>query len=48
MLLINLIQDNPQNKETLIKAKAPSEGESIFHCRWTIVFFFIGLSNDRV
>lgn len=32
MLLINLIQDNITNKQTLINAKAPSEGESIFHC----------------
>ncbi|KAK9737362.1 Wings apart-like protein regulation of heterochromatin [Popillia japonica] len=37
MLLINLIQDNVPNKETLINAKAPSEGESIFHCDKTAV-----------
>ncbi|KRT80684.1 hypothetical protein AMK59_6182, partial [Oryctes borbonicus] len=37
MLLINLIQDNIPNKETLINAKAPSEGESIFHCDKTAV-----------
>ncbi|XP_022919372.2 protein wings apart-like [Onthophagus taurus] len=37
MLLINLIQDNTANKQTLISAKAPSEGESIFQCDKTAV-----------
>lgn len=33
MLLINLIQDNDNNKKLLVEAKVPAKLESIFPCK---------------
>lgn len=43
MLLINLIQENDENKKLLINAKAPAEFESRLPCKYIglSVFFFV-------